>query len=181
MTDNAAPPEKPQRGSKRAPGRYATGITPEQESAVIEAMATQHVTLDVACRLAGVTVSVAYAWQRWGEAPDNGGKNWQRYHDFAEGVARARARSEAALVGQVAGSAYPNGMPKADGAQMLLRTRYGYNEKVEIVNAARDEVLSVVVAVLREELDAATLQRVGARLASLRGDLADADAAGEPH
>src|SRR5690242_17187394 len=69
MTDNAAPPEKPQRGSKRAPGRYATGITPEQESAVIEAMATQHVTLDVACRLAGVTVSVAYAWQRWGEAP----------------------------------------------------------------------------------------------------------------
>lgn len=165
----------------RTPGRWASAISEAQEAAIVKAIATQHVSLDVAARLAGIDSSTAYAWQRWGDAPDNGGKNWQRYHAFAQAVARARAESEASLVGQVATSAHPNGTPTHRGPEFLLRTKYGYNEKVEIVNAARDEVLDVIVAVLREELDEGTLLRVGTRLAALRGVAPDAGDSGEPH
>lgn len=165
----------------RTPGRYATAISEAQQAEIVKAISTQHVSLDVAARLAGCDPSSAYAWQRWGEGPDNGGKNWKRYHSFAQAVARARAESEASLVSQVAGSAHPNGTPTHRGPEFLLRTKYGYNERVEIVNAARDEVLDVIVAVLREELDEATLLRVGTRLAALRGAAADAGDGSEPH
>lgn len=129
-----------------------TDLTPRVQREICERL-EKGLSLADAAQLSGVGASTVYQWQAKGR------EGIEPYAEFAEAVARARARAKEILIDQVQMYAQADQPQSWRSALELYKELMGSSRAAEM-ERAREEVTGEILDRLRARLDPPTFARV---------------------